>query len=306
MVDSQKETFHRYASSSLWEKVDLLVPYLYLSPAGLFLIIFIYLPVLSAFLLGFFKWNIREQSEFVGLQNYLAIFSSEEFWNALKNTLMFTLGTVPVSMLLGLILALLINRLLILRALWRTVFFLPVTATLVAMAIVWQLIFHPDYGMLNNVLNLLGLRSQNWLNDPATAMLSVVIVFNWSHTGYNMVLFLAGLSNIPSTQYEAAEMDGAGVYKRFWHVTWPMLSPATLFVLVITMIRTFQAFDIIKVMTEGGPIRSTEVLIYLIYKVAFQHFRMGYASALAFILFLILFSLTIFQMKFFGRRTFYQ
>ncbi len=294
-----------YEESGIFNKMKALIPYLYMGPAALFIIVFVYMPVVSAFLLSFSKWSVHS-TEYVGLQNYITIFKSEEFWNALKNTIVFTVGTIPVSMFLGLVLALIINRLIFFRGGWRTIFFLPVTATVVALATVWQLIFHPEFGALNGILSLVGIGKLNWINDSSTAMFALLIVSNWTQTGYNMVLFLAGLTNIPKNQYEAAEIDGAGKYNRFWHVTWPMLSPATLFILVISMIRTFQAFALIKVMTEGGPIRSTEVLTYIIYKNAFMYYRMGYGSALAFILFIILLSLTIFQTKFFGRRTFYQ
>ena len=269
--------------------------------------VFVYVPVFYSLYLSLLRWNLMSpRSTFVGAANYARLVVAPEFWNALANSVVYFLGTVPTSMVLGLILALLVHRTRALRAFWQSVYFLPAASTFIAMAIVWQWIYHPSLGLLNQGLTSLGLPAVPWLDDPRYALWSLIIIGNWQAVGYNMVLFLAGLGNIPAGILDAAAVDGAGALQRLRHVTIPMLSPTTLFVLIISSIRSFQMFDLAKVVTEGGPVRSTEVLVYVIWQQAFQFFDIGFASALACVLFVMLLGFTAVQMRLFAARVHYQ
>ena len=284
-----------------------LAGYAYVLPALALVVTFVYVPVFYSFYLSLLRWNLMSpRSAFVGTANYERLVSAPEFWNALGNSVVYLLGTVPTSMLLGLALALLVHRTGVLRAFWRSVYFLPAASTFVAMAIVWQWIYHPSIGLLNHGLAALGRAPVPWLDDPRYALWSLIVIGNWQAVGYNMILFLAGLANIPAELLDAAAVDGASAYQRFRHVTIPMLSPTTLFVLIVASIRSFQMFDLAKVLTEGGPVRSTEVLVYVIWQQAFQFFDMGFASALACVLFAMLLAFTALQMRLFASRVHYQ
>jgi len=281
--------------------------YVYLLPALGLIVIFVYVPALYSFYLSLLRWNLMSpRSTFVGVANYERLVVAPEFWNALTNSVIYLLGTVPTSMVLGLALALLVHRTGVLRGFWRSVYFLPAASTFIAMAIVWQWIYHPSIGLLNHGLAAVGLPAMPWLDDPRYSLWSLIIIGNWQAVGYNMVLFLAGLGTIPAEMLDAAAVDGAGAVQRIRYVTVPMLSPTTLFVLIISSIRSFQMFDLAKVLTEGGPVRSTEVLVYVIWQQAFQFFDIGFASALACVLFVMLLGFTALQMRLFASRVHYQ
>ena len=281
--------------------------YAYISPTLGLIVVFVYIPVFYSFYLSLLRWNLMSpQSTFVGAANYERLVAAPEFWNALANSVFYFLGTVPTSMVLGLVLALLVHRTGVLRGFWRSIYFLPAASTFIAMAIVWQWIYHPSIGLLNQGLASLRLSPIPWLEDPRYSLWSLIIIGNWQAVGYNMVLFLAGLGNIPAAMLDAAATDGAGAFQRLRHVTIPMLSPTTLFVLIVSSIRSFQMFDLAKVLTEGGPVRSTEVLVYVIWQQAFQFFDMGFASSLACVLFVMLLAFTVIQMRLFSSRVHYQ
>ena len=289
------------------EWLDWLQGYAFLAPSFIVLMVFIYLPVVYAFGLSFFRWRIlRGEPTFIGLANYEFLLTSEDFWQAMWNTVYFALGSIPTGMALALFIAILLNRPLRGLALYRTAYFLPTITSLVAVSVVWLWIYHPDVGLMNYLLNLFGLPSVRWLNEPRSAMPALILLGIWRGLGYNVVIYLAGLQNIPQHLYEAAKIDGANRWQLFRHITWPLLTPTTFFILIIAVINSFQAFTQIHVMTQGGPLGSTTVIVYYLYQQAFQQFNMGYGSAIAVVLFLIILGLTLIQVKVLGPRVHYQ
>ncbi len=289
------------------EWLDWLQGYAFLAPSFIVLTVFIYLPVVYAFGLSFFRWRIlRGEPTFIGLANYEFLLTSEDFWQAMWNTVYFALGSIPTGMALALFIAILLNRPLRGLALYRTAYFLPTITSLVAVSVVWLWIYHPDVGLMNYLLNLFGLPSVRWLNEPRSAMPALILLGIWRGLGYNVVIYLAGLQNIPQHLYEAAKIDGANRWQLFRHITWPLLTPTTFFILIIAVINSFQAFTQIHVMTQGGPLGSTTVIVYYLYQQAFQQFNMGYGSAIAVVLFLIILGLTLIQVKVLGPRVHYQ
>ena len=289
------------------EWLDWLQGYAFLAPSFIVLTVFTYLPVVYAFGLSFFRWRIlRGEPTFIGLANYEFLLTSEDFWQAMWNTVYFALGSIPTGMALALFIAILLNRPLRGLALYRTAYFLPTITSLVAVSVVWLWIYHPDVGLMNYLLNLFGLPSVRWLNEPRSAMPALILLGIWRGLGYNVVIYLAGLQNIPQHLYEAAKIDGANRWQLFRHITWPLLTPTTFFILIIAVINSFQAFTQIHVMTQGGPLGSTTVIVYYLYQQAFQQFNMGYGSAIAVVLFLIILGLTLIQVKVLGPRVHYQ
>lgn len=231
---------------------------------------------LTDYQLGASDWN------FVGLRNYHDLFADKVFWKAIGNTLLYVAVVVPASVGLGLGIALLIESGTGLRAFYRAVFFVPVMATLIAMAISWEFMLHAQFGLINLVLKSLGFPAHAWLSEPSLALPTVAVIGTWQLFGFNMVLFLAGLVSIPRPLYDAAAMDGAASpFQRFRLVTWPMLGPVTMFVVIISAIRSFQVFDTVHVLTKGGPSKASEVLLYSMYSEGFEFFRSGRAAAIA-------------------------
>lgn len=252
-------------------------------------------PLLGVFALSLTDYQLGSPTfSWIGLANYQEMFSDRVFWISLRNTLTYVAIVVPAAVGLGLGVALLIESGASLRALYRTVYFLPVMATLIAMSIVWEFMLHPQFGLINGLLRDAGISGFSWLQDRRTALYALCVIGIWQALGFNMVLFLAGLVSIPRQLYDAAEMDGArSAWARFRLVTWPMLGPTTLFVVVITGIRSFQVFDTVHVLTKGGPSKSSEVLIHTMYIESFEFFRSGYGAALTvvFLVFVLLLTL---------------
>lgn len=279
---------------------------LFLSPTLVIFSVFILFPVLFSFYLSFHKWNMFSQGRaFVGLDNYARIIQDAEFWMVLKNTLVYTFCTVPLNMILALVVANFLNKKVIGKRFLRTAFFTPVIISSVAAAVIWRWIYEPNFGLLNYFLSWFGIPSVNWLNDPSAAMFALIIMGVWKTFGVNMVLFSAGLQGIPEHYYEAAEIDGAGRWSKFWNITVPLLSPTTFFILIMSIIGSFQVFDIVYVLTSGGPLGTTKVLVFYLYENAFKFFEMGYASAVAYLLFALIFVLTLLQIKFMKDRVHY-
>ncbi len=279
---------------------------LFLSPTLLVFSAFILFPVLFSFYLSFHKWNMFSQERaFVGLENYTRVLQSAEFWSVLKNTAVYTLGTVPLNMVFALLVAYFLHKKVFGKKFLRTAFFTPVIISAVAAAVIWRWIYEPNFGLLNYFLSWFGLPSVNWLNDPTAAMSALIIMGVWKTFGVNMVLFAAGLEAIPQHYYEAAEIDGAGKWSKFWNITLPLLSPTTFFIVVMSIIGSFQVFDIVYVLTSGGPLGTTKVLVFYLYEQAFKFFEMGYASAVAYLLFALIFILTLLQIRFLQRRVHY-
>ncbi len=278
---------------------ELLTAIPFLSPTLLVFAIFVVFPVIFSFYLSFMKWNMfSAETSFVGAENYLTILANPEFWAVLKNTAFYTIGTVPLNMVLALAVAYVLNKKIAGKRLLRTAFFAPVVMSSVAAAVIWRWVYEPNFGLLNYVLGWLGIPAINWLNDPTAAMFALIVMGVWKTFGVNMVLFSAGLQGIPDHYYEAAEIDGAGKWGQFWNITLPLLSPTTFFILVMSVIGSFQVFDIVYVLTSGGPLGTTKVLVFYLYEHAFKYFEMGYASAVAYLLFALIFTLTLLQVKY--------
>jgi multiple sugar transport system permease protein len=279
------------------------VAWSFLAPAALHLAVFTLAPLLFATWLSLHRWSLLDVARpFVGLGNYAAVLADAAWWNAIRNTAVFTLH-VPVSMALALGLALLTHRRLRGVAALRAVFFLPTITSLVAIAISWQWMFHPEFGLLNWLLSLVGIAPQPWLTSPRTALAALMLMAVWLVVGYQMVLFQAGLAAIPRDLYDAARMDGAGPWRRFVHVTLPGLRHTLFFVLVTSVIGSFQIFGAVYVMTEGGPLHATDVAVFHIYEEAWEFFRFGRAAAMSWMLFGIIFALTWLQFRVLERRT---
>lgn len=275
-----------------------LAGYLLILPAFVFFAIFKFGAMMSLVPLSLTDWRLGSVSRrVVGLANYRDLLASHEFWNALGNTATYTVTVGVLSIALGLALALAVRRAGRLQSLYQAVFFLPVAATMSAMAVVWRFIFDANIGVLNAAAAVAGIAPLNWLQDGRLAMLAVIVVGTWSNMGYAMVLFLAGLTVIPRELHEAAALDGASPFRQFRWITWPLLSPVTLFVVVILTLRAVQAFDAIKVLTDGGPLGATQVLSHLLYRVGFQYFDTGSAAAIALVFFVLLASVTLLQMR---------
>jgi multiple sugar transport system permease protein len=274
---------------------------IFLAPALTAIGLFFFVPVLAALVLSFTDFDIYalgnfSVARFVGLRNYLQIAEDPLFWKALKNTLFFLLVGGPLSIAVSLGAALLLNAKLVRwKPLFRFVYFAPVVTTLVAVAVVWRFIYHPRFGLLNYALGLVGISPVDWLGDPNWAMPAMIILAVWKNFGYNMIIFIAGLQNIPAELYEAASIDGAGFWERFRSVTLPLLAPTTLFITIITMIGYFQLFAEPYVMTQGGPLNSTLSIVLLMYQQGFRWWSMGYAAAIAFILFLLILAVSAVQ-----------
>lgn len=263
----------------------------FILPALLGTLIFIIIPVIFSFGFSFIKWDLLNKPEFVGFNNYVNIFSDPLFGKILLNTIVFALSTSILGVIIPLVLAVILNSKIRGADFFKTAYFLPFITPMIVIAIIWQWIFDPNIGILNHFLKL----HINWLYDPNFAMPAIIIVSVWKLIGYNMVIFLSGLAALNQSLFEAAKIDGAGKVATFKHVTVPLLSPTIFFVVVITCISSFQIFDLIYLMTQGGPLDSTNVLVYAIYKNAFEYFKIGEASAIAYVLFIIIFGLTMLQ-----------
>lgn len=280
----------------------------FLAPSMIILIVFVFIPVLWAFRLSFTSWEARSTADsFIGVANYIDLLGDPDFWNTVKNTLYFTAMKIPADIVLSLGIALILNQKLRGIGLFRTVYFLPVITSVVAVAAIWRVIYNPNFGLANSLLEVLGLPAQRWLRDPALALPSVAAVALWKGLGYNIVIFLAGLQGISRTYYEAAEIDGAAAWQRFRHITLPLLSPVTFFVLVIGIINSFKVFSQIHVLTpDGGPLNSTEVVVFYLYRLAFQEYKFGRAAAVAFILFAMVLTITAIQRRVIEPRVHYE
>jgi multiple sugar transport system permease protein len=287
---------------------ELLAGLAFIAPSFLILLFFVILPVVSAFLLSFSEWELLSKDRtFIGLGNYVDLLTKPELWKVIRNTLYFSVLKIPLDIALSLAIALLLNRKLRGLALYRTAFFMPVISSAVAVSAIWRWIYNPHFGLANSLLKLVGLPPQTWLSDPNLAMPAVVLVALWKGLGYNVVIYLAGLQGVPAIYDEAAQIDGAGRWQRFWHVTWPLLSPVTYFILIMSVINAFKVFAQIHVMTPGGgPLGSTEVMVFYIYRLAFQEYHFGRAAAAAFILFAIIVTLTLLQRRFIEPRVHYE
>lgn len=265
----------------------------FIAPALIGTFVFIIIPVICSFGLSFTKWDLLNPIEFVGLDNYAGIFTEPLFYKILLNTIVFAISTSIFGVIIPLILAAILNTKIRGSEFYKTAYFLPFITPMIVIGVIWEWIFDPNIGLLNKFLHL----HINWLYDPHFAMPALILVSVWKLIGYNMVIFLSALSGISQSMFEAAKIDGANEFQTFKNVTIPLLSPTIFFVVIITAISSFQIFDLIYLMTEGGPLDSTNVLVYAIYKNAFEYFNIGKASAIAYVLFVIILVLTLAQWK---------
>lgn len=280
------------------EMRNFLTGILFILPNFIGFLIFTLIPVIASLVLSFLKWDLINPPEFVGLNNFFYLIKEDQaFWAVLKNTGYYSLLVIPGTIIFSLILAVLLNAKLKGSVVFRFIYFLPVVTSTVAVSLVWSWIYNPSFGLLNNFLSKFGVPPVAWLSDPRTAMVAIAIVSIWTGAGNNMVLFLSGMQGIPEQLYEAAGLDGAGPFRKFFSITLPMLTPTTFFVLVMTTINSFQVFDLVYMMTGGGPNNSTRTIVSYIYETGFEFFNMGNASASAWILFAFIFILTLIQFK---------
>lgn len=272
--------------------------YLFLLPSFAGLLTFVLIPILMGFIISFTNYDGYKKLDFVGLNNYIHMFQDDYVLTSLKNNVIYTAVTVPATMIISLLLALALNMGMKGSTFFRTMIFFPTISSMVAVGIVWSLLFNPVQGPVNQLLMAVGIESPpRWLASTTWALWAIMIVAVWKQAGYYMVIFLSGLQAIPKQLYESAQIDGANSVVRFFKITLPMLSPTTFMVLILSIIGSFQVFDLVSIMTDGGPGRATNVLVYRIYQEGFGYSKMGYASAIAYFLFLIIFVITLIQFR---------
>jgi multiple sugar transport system permease protein len=275
----------------------------FIGPSIILLLIFMLIPILVSLTLSFTDFNVFaiydwSNASFIGFENYNNLMKDPLFWKALLNTLYALVVAMPLTIILALSFAALLNReTTYFKNFFKVSFYLPSITNTVAIAIVWSWMLNPDYGLINWFLGLIGIQGPNWLGDPAWAMPSVIMLVVWKAVGYNIILFTAGLQNIPDYLYEAAELDGASKFQKFLHVTIPSLRPTIFFVTVMTIIGYLQLFEEPYMLTGGGPLDSTLSIVLYLYRQGFRFFKLGYASSIAFVLFIMIFALTFIQMK---------
>lgn len=288
----------RYRADQHWEA------YLFLIPSLLGFIVFVLIPVFVALGLSLFTWSLLSPAEFAGLRNYVYLLTRDPvFFKVLGNTLYFTLTIVPLQLMLGLVMAVALNQAVRGMSVYRLIYFMPVVTTIVAGALIFQWLLNKDVGLVSaaiwrfNEVTDIPVQPPDWLNNPHWAKPAVVLLTLWKNVGFTMVIYLAGLQAIPVELYDAAEVDGATSWRRFWHITLPMVSPTTFFLLVIQMIGAFQLFDEAFVMTRGGPAQATTTIVYYVYVNAFEYNRFGMASTVAWVLFAFIFTVTYMQTR---------
>ena len=279
--------------------------YIFILPAMIFFAIWVVLPLFTAVGMSFTDYNTAT-AKFVGLKNYLTIFKNPDTFLAIKNTVQFALELIPLNIIISLILALLVDQKIRGVVIFRTAYYLPVLTSIVVAGIVWSALYDYRSGPFNAILEWFGLPAQKWLTDSSTALSSVVMVRVWKGVGFNMMVFLAGLQAIPNELYEAAMMDGARGWQKIRYITLPMLMPTTFYIFVMACISSFQVFSEIYVMTKGGPAGATKTLIYLIWEQAFEYSNLGYASALAVVLLVIVGAIAIFNLVYVNRLVDYE
>jgi len=287
---------------------DNLIAYIFLLPSLLVISVFHIFPTIYSWYISLFNWDlISAHKEFVGLANYGRLLTDGDFWKALFNTVYFAAGTIPAAIVLAFLIAYGLSKKIKGLAFFRTVYFLPVVTSINAVGMIWLWIYHPDAGILNWFLGLFGISAQKWLLDPVLAMPAVMLMSIWKSLGYNIIIFLVGILSIPAEYYEAAEIDGASAFAVFRYVTVPLVMPSIFFVTLVSLIASFQTFTQVYMLTpEGGPLKSTMVLVYYLYQNAFVFFKIGYASAISFIIFVVIFVLTILQNRYWGGKIHYE
>lgn len=279
---------------------------IFILPSLLGILLFNFIPTLISFYLSFTKWNLLGSPQFIGLNNYIGLFTDPLFYKVLYQTFIFVFFTVLLEIIISLFVAILLNSIIIGKTIFRTIYFLPVITSMVAGAILWNWIFDPAHGFLNYLLSFINIDPISWLSDEKWALFSMIIVSVWKNLGYSTVLIIAGLQTLPIDCIEASKIDGAGKYRTFSHVILPLLSPTIFMVSIVSFINAFQTFDSIYILTGGGPKNSTNIMVYWLYKNAFEYYNMGKASAIAYILFAIILLFTLIQWNIRKKWVFYE
>jgi ABC-type sugar transport system permease subunit len=280
---------------------------LYLAPMLLLMIGFVFYPIMKTLYYSFYSTNQRGIPVlFVGLDNYMNLLTSESFLTSMKGTLLYVMYTVPIGVLLALFLAVIASEKLRGIEFFRVIFSSTVGISVAAGSTIWLFLFHPTIGLLNQVFGYVGIGPIEWLTDPQWALISVSMTSIWMGVGFNFIILLGGLQSIPEDIYESARIDGAGYWERLIRITLPMVSPSLFFVIVVTVIHSFQSFGQIDILTQGGPAESTNLIVYSIFQNAFKHYKFGIASAQAIILFIIVLIITIIQFKVGEKKVHYQ
>lgn len=300
-------TAEKTLSKRSLQRKKTLVAYSFILPNLIGFFVFTFVPIVCSLLLSFCEWDSGNPIKFVGINNFIYMFSRDSsFWISLKNTLYYTIVTVPVTMALSLFLAILMNKPLKGRVFFRSVLFFPYVASLVAIAVVWMALFNPDRGPINGFLMAIGISNPpRWAASTTWALPTIIGLTVWKGMGYYMIVYLAALQGVSRDLYEAASLDGANKWQQFMNITWPCVTPTTFYILVLLMVSTFKSYDTMYITTQGGPGEATKVLAYHIYNSAFVSSKFGYASALAMILLLIIVAVTLVQFKFEKRFTSY-
>ncbi|MCM3766292.1 carbohydrate ABC transporter permease [Neobacillus niacini] len=280
------------------EKTENLIGLLFVSPMLLGVSILVMLPIIATFVLSFVNWSFitpLSELKWVGFDNFIRLFQDKAFLKSLMNNAIFIL-TVPTCMMISLLLAIIIDRNVFFKGYFKVAFFMPYISSIVAIAVVWQVLFHPSAGPINQVLMSLGMENPpKWIADPNFALFSIMLIQVWVSIGFNLIVYLAGLQNIPKDLYEAADIDGANAWVKFRYITLPMISPTSFFLFITGIIATFKVFDLIAVLTKGGPINSTSMIVWNLYETAFVNLKIGPASAMAVVLFVVVFTITVIQ-----------
>lgn len=283
----------------LKEKEENLAGYLFIAPMMIGLIVLTIIPTILTLILSFTDWSFisgLDKIKFNGFANYVKLFKDQVFVTSFRNNL-FLLLVVPIQLIISMVIAVIVDKYVYLKSLLKVMFFMPYISSIVAVAIVFQLLFHPSFGPINQTLRALGMANPpKWLADIHYALPSVMIIMVWIGIGFSLIIYLAALQAIPKDLYEAADIDGAGSWKKFWKVTFPLVSPTTFFLLITGLISSFKAFDIVKVLTNGGPAYSTSVVTHYLYNTAFEGLKTGYASSIAMLLFGCVMLITVIQL----------
>lgn len=297
-VNWTSQSTQRKKKSKIEKKVKNLAGFLFVSPMLIGVSIIVLFPIIATFILAFADWKFVqgiENLKWVGLENFSELLGDKKFIQSVVNNAIF-IFTVPITMLVALCLAIIIDKHVYLKSYFKVAFFMPYISSVVAIAVVWQVLFHPSQGPINQVLMSFGIENPpTWISDPNFALISVMIIHIWISIGFNLIVYIAGLQSIPKELYEAADIDGANTWYKFRNITFPLISPTSFFLLITGIIATFKVFDLIAVLTQGGPLNSTTMLVWHLYEMAFLNLEIGYASAIAVVLFIFVFTITILQ-----------
>ncbi len=288
------------------------VSFLFIAPVVILFLVFVLGPLIASFYWSFTEFNGLQQAKWVGLANYKNIFFNDpRFWKSVRNTIFYTAGVIPCGIAFSLLLAIAVNRRIRFKNLFETIYFIPSVTSVIALSVIWKWLFAGEkYGLINYFLILLGLKPIDWLMSPFWTLPAIMIMSIWACVGYNMILFLAGLQTIPAVIYEAADIDGANDWDKFWNITLPLLKPTMVFVVIMGFIASFQVFERIYIMTEseygiGGVLDCALTVVAYLYDMGFRKFQMGYASALGYIIFAVIFVITVINVKFVRTRVEY-